>query len=305
MLQLAREVCGAQAGKLRDALSRLLQQPDEEAVHDVRVACRRLRVALDIARKLFIGRHVSHLRDNFKELLTMLGGTRDMEVLAARAAQRPPSEHTTAFVQRLAAQVDQHRRASVEAVKSGSFAVLPQQIEELLARGVARSGRARKRQSVSACERVTRVLAKHAKTLRGYAGLAGTAPPETLHALRIEMKKLRYTAEFFSHALPAPPPSVKAASSSRPARRTAQHPLKGLIRTAESYQQLLGDLHDAVVAQAVLGQWLRTGLPWAEAQAMDPATADALRGLLGAARVDEMRLRREFGALWRKQRFRF
>ena len=85
MLKLARYICGTQTAKLRVALQRLLRNPDEAAVHDVRVACRRLRMSLRIARKLFGASGVEAVRGRLKKLLTLLGGTRDSEVLGARA----------------------------------------------------------------------------------------------------------------------------------------------------------------------------------------------------------------------------
>jgi CHAD domain-containing protein len=66
------------------------------------------------------------------------------------------------------------------------------------------------------------------------------APPvERLHALRISCKRLRYTMEFFEEVLG---PDAK-----------------GAIREIVEVQDHLGDLQDAVVASAILRDYLKWG----------------------------------------------
>lgn len=295
--ELAREYCAAQAGKLRAALTRLLAHPDAEAVHDVRVACRRLRVVLRVSRRLFGRRQVTPVRERLKELLTLLGGPRDTEVLAARAQRLAESGDGGAveLVNALQAQTETQRRGAAAAVAQGGFAALPQQVEALAAQPAADSKRAHKRQQARAAERAQRVLARQLKTLRRFRRLHAGSGAARLHALRIEMKKLRYTAEFFTRAFPAAPPR-----STAPAQR-----LKTIIRTAEGYQELLGELHDAVVAQETLAQRLREWRPEAAPETQRQAGSQpgmgavfSLRALLETARTEEARLRDDFGRRW-------
>jgi len=296
MLQLTRTVCGAQAEKLRAALARLLENPDEEAVHDVRVACRRLRVALRIARKLLGTRRVAPIRRQLKQLLTTLGEIRDAEVLAARA--RGVAD---AGGKDLASLLDSHtemqRREAAANVARRSFPSLPERIEALLAEP-ATTDDARSRQEAGVWERAQRALEKHGDTLHTFARLHEESSARQLHVLRIAMKKVRYTAEFFAHA--HGPARARRAGVRHDQRQT----LRAIINAAQAYQELLGELHDAVVAQDVVEGWLRgAGRP-----STLPAGAETdatLRRLLDAARADEKRLRAEFGRQWETEDFRY
>ncbi|MGD0094475.1 MAG: CHAD domain-containing protein [Planctomycetota bacterium] len=311
MLQLARGVCGTQAGKLRAALQRLLHYRDAEAVHDVRVACRRLRVALQIVRRSFGRPRIEALREPLKELLTLLGGARDAEVLAARVKRLADSGDRGApdLLRALELQIEKHRGAALEAIARGVFAALPEQIENLLAQPLTDSARALEQQNAAPVRRAQLVLAKHLRTLQQLPRLDGSSLAARLHELRIEMKKLRYAAEFFAHGLahkaPAAPPN--SAAPAPPQRRAAAHPLRRIVKLAEGYQQSLGELHDAVVTQETLSRLLHEGPPPAQpapgpaAQAGHPAYSPvyySVRALLEGARADEARLRREFGKSW-------
>jgi len=307
MLQLARHVCGTQTARLRAALQRLLRKPDEEAVHDVRVACRRLRVALGITRKLFGADQAEAIRTRLKELLTLLGGTRDAEVLAARAEKLAESGDRGAaeLLRILRPRTEQQRRATARRGERSALTILPEQIERLIARRPAGSKGALKHQAMPVAQRAERVLAKRMRTLWQFAELDSESHATELHQLRIEMKKLRYAAEFFGPALV---PEKTAKAKGGPAHkalpgRAARHPLKTIVKIAEGYQELLGNLHDAAVAEETLTKWQRDGLPWDApvAGGKDEARCEPvlpLQALLKAARKDQTALRREFGKGW-------
>ncbi|WP_188300495.1 CHAD domain-containing protein, partial [Streptomyces sp. CBMA156] len=59
---------------------------EPDAVHRMRVACRRLRSALRTFRRLFTAGATDDLAAELRWLATALGGARDREVLAARLA---------------------------------------------------------------------------------------------------------------------------------------------------------------------------------------------------------------------------
>ena len=92
-----------------------------------------------------------------------------------------------------------------------------------------------------------------------------------LHALRIRLKRLRYTAEFFAPLYPA-----------RPARR--------FIRRLARLQDRLGRLNDATVADALLGQLDGGRRSYA---------AGVVRGFLAAG---EARARKRLDRAWRRFR---
>lgn len=294
MLQLAQAVCATQTAKLRAALQRLLRHPDADAVHDVRVACRRLRVALRTPRKLFGTALVETLRGPLKELLALLGATRDMEALSARVKLLADKGDQGAreLLQALELQMEKQRRAAEEVIERNRFVFLPDEVESFVYRPRTDSRSAVKSQAVPAAQCAARVLTRHFRLLQQYAKLDGQSPAEKLHALRLEMKKLRYAGEFFAHGLGHEAPAG--------GRQTPQ-PLRVLIKTTQWYQELLGELHDAVMAEETLIKWLRTGLPWAapgERGAKEAPPAGTLQALVASAHADQVRLRRKFGEKW-------
>lgn len=65
---------------LRRELARL-KSPDEDAIHDVRVATRRLRAALRHFRPCFPRAAVVHANDAVRSLAGLLGGVRDIDIV--------------------------------------------------------------------------------------------------------------------------------------------------------------------------------------------------------------------------------
>jgi CHAD domain-containing protein len=104
----------------------------------------------------------------------------------------------------------------------------------------------------------------HYGNLRAYETVLDWASLETIHALRIEGKRLRYLLEFFGEVLgPGPAPAIEA-----------------LV----ALQDHIGELHDAEVAVDLLREFLIRG-----AQAsIEPAVANAARSYL---KVEQARLR--------------
>jgi hypothetical protein len=89
--------------------------------------------------------------------------------------------------------------------------------------------------------------------LRAGAGLDEASPPETLHRLRVRVKKLRYVLE--------------------PMRAVGGKPARRMLRRLERVQERVGLYHDAVTAAA----WLRG---WADESHDAPAAAMMATGAL-------------------------
>lgn len=203
-----------------------------DAVHQMRVACRRLRSDLRTFGPLLEDERVDLLRDELAWLADVLGSTRDLEVLRARllrtATADPLSpldpDGVAAVDALLAAQQEQVRPHVQEALRSVRYVALL----ELLVDVASQPGlTALAEQS---CERVLpeqvgavwRAMAKKA------ARLTLQAPDEDWHRVRILAKRARYAAE------------AAAAALGGRARRTG--------RAAASLQELLGEHQDAAVA---------------------------------------------------------
>ncbi len=77
----AKSVVRRRCSVLRDELTRLLKKPDEDAIHDVRVASRRLRAALRHLEPCFPPRAVNSAAAAIRSLASLLGQTRDTDIL--------------------------------------------------------------------------------------------------------------------------------------------------------------------------------------------------------------------------------
>lgn len=120
----------------------------------------------------------------------------------------------------------------------------------------------------------SRILAAY-EHVRAYQTIITWADVSTLHALRIEGKRLRYTMESFSEVLPV---------SSR-----------SLITQVTEMQDHLGALNDAAVAARNTRDWLNINAPHLQAR-----SREAVGLYLDSREADVERLRRGFGPVWRR-----
>lgn len=190
-----------------------------EAVHDARVATRRLRAALGIIESLGDYPHLDEARLLSRKTARALARVRDLDValqLLDDLERRAPSAAPAAafcrrelFRQRTAA-----RRRLVRKLDDLSLRRLP----ELL------NGRV---------PRLDRVLADQARTRAAAVGQAvdhasGVYFPKRAHAARIEIKKLRYLIEFHD-----------------PSDRES-------LKVLRKGQEILGDIQDRQVVQGMV-----------------------------------------------------
>lgn len=102
------------------AVPRAVEGTDIEGVHDVRVASRRLRAAMDVAAPAFPGHWYKQLHDAAKEITSELGEVRDRDVMieyltGARDAA-PPNERPG--IDRLIGRVERERVAAREVMEA-------------------------------------------------------------------------------------------------------------------------------------------------------------------------------------------
>ena len=179
---------------------------DPEAVHQARVATRRIRSTLRTFSKLLDEKWTDRLRDDLKWLADLLGEVRDTDVLLERFEDHLaalPADDAKAgrrLVARLADQRDQARRRLLGAMAQEKYAVL---LDDLVAAAAAPAllpGADR-----PAVEVMPPLVTKPWKRLRKEVRKAGDDPPdEALHQIRIRAKRARYAAEavepVFRHA---------------------------------------------------------------------------------------------------------
>ncbi|MGP8159998.1 MAG: CHAD domain-containing protein [Candidatus Dormibacteria bacterium] len=254
-------VAATVAAALRDYAARLvrnqallLEGSDPEGIHQARVACRRIRSALQTFGPVLDPAWAEALRAELGTLAADLGAVRDAEVLLMRlrssAAQRGLEEAATdRLLRRL--EDDRTRARDVLLARIGS----PEhraQLDRILA--ASSSPRllpeAADRPAVEVL--MPLVAASWRRLRRRAAALDARPADEELHRLRILAKKCRYAVLALVPVLGDGPAATGA--------------LLGTLQDA------LGEQHDAVVA----GDWLR--------QAADPETAFAAGILFGAER---------------------
>lgn len=234
--------------------------PDADAIHDFRVALRRLRTWLRPAREVFGRRRLREIGGELRRFAQATGALRDEEVLretlaALELPPRPRAELEAWLVQR-ARQERARRRGVVGLLRAGDAPGAPS-LGAALAQLERRLGRSR-RVDLGAEALGASALAEALAAVQRRAG----APPElrdvaAMHALRIQCKRLRYLAELFAPLL---------------GERG-----KTATKSAARLQKRLGELHDLdeALARIARARGLSAGTRWSVRRALDRARAAA------------------------------
>ncbi|WP_329623476.1 CYTH and CHAD domain-containing protein [Streptomyces sp. NBC_01255] len=222
------------------ALDPAVRRDLPDAVHQLRVACRRLRSAFTSYRKVLDRDVTDPLGAELKWLAAELGIARDQEVLAERLRGRigdlPRSLRLGPVRGRLrtwaAARARGGRRRTLAALDSARYLALLDALDALLADPPLRKAAARDARRVLA----RAVLRDHdrlaARVDRALALDPGEDRDLALHAARKAAKRTRYAAE------------AAAPTLGKPARKVAKR--------VKSVQSLLGEHQDGVVAREAL-----------------------------------------------------
>ena len=209
------------------ALSRTLpgaRKGDVHAVHQARVATRRIREALPLIAQ---GRSGKSLKKSVRKLTRALGPVRELDVALLNLDQlRTSGEVPETAIARLRQLITEERqRLGAEMVRRISQYNLPKfqkRAVEAAGRGTPEKGGTRDPRRVA---QAMGRAARRAVALRvAIDNAAGIYLPDRLHQVRIAVKKLRYALEI-----------ARDLSGSRATAR---------IRTLKRVQDLLGRMHD-------------------------------------------------------------
>ena len=187
----------------------MLASADPEHLHQLRVNQRRLRAALRAFRRLLPRKKRKRLIAELRKLSPILGAARDWDVLLGRAQVSGDARAVAAKA----------RAAALRTVQSKKFARM---LEHARALEAGATDETLHEFAAHALERAHRKLLKDVDWTNA----------SRRHAVRIRVKRLRYTAEFFAEAFPAAPAYIAA--------------LKDL-------QSLLGELNDIAVGRRLAG----------------------------------------------------
>lgn len=206
---------------------RVLSKRDPEAIHDFRVAIRRLRVLLKVSRDLF-GRFLADaVSAPFTQIHRESSALRDAEVLSetAGAATLVAKGGATWKTRRKQREGKLRREFLSHLAGSGQLASARKLLDALLTLPV------RPERDVP-LEQFARRAVLGARRRVEVMRDASLEDGDALHALRIAYKYLRYTTEIFAPALPAD--------------------MVVLAKVSASFQKILGEIHDTDVALGTL-----------------------------------------------------
>jgi len=240
-----RKILTYQFQRFREQLLGVRMDIDTEFVHQARVATRRMRSALRLFREAIPQSAVSYLAEELKWLGGKFGTVRDLDVFLLNLSRFRPQIKRFPSKKKKALEnwIEKHRRSPLkalqEALESSRYKSFERRFMQFLERPLP--ARPRAPLAVKPVREVAPLVITEkfeAAIQQGHKVLSKPKLKE-FHALRIQMKRLRYAVEFMA-----------------PAYNGALNPF--IERTIE-IQDCLGELQDTVFTrefvEALLDQW--------------------------------------------------
>jgi inorganic triphosphatase YgiF len=225
----------------------LVATGDPEAVHQMRVALRRLRSATRLFRAVVDGADMQSLKPELSWLQNCLGPARDFHVFLEEIVAPVVDAHSevTPLLQLKAdwaKAADTRRDDAVAAILTPRFTLLILALMAWTEAGDWRSDESKADlRAIPITDFARAVLVKRMKRIRRHATKTPeTLPEEQLHELRILCKQMRYTSEFFAPLFP---------------RKSVRSTLEALA----ALQDILGQLNDIAVAAQRLTSGMSDG----------------------------------------------
>ncbi|OCC22471.1 hypothetical protein MB02_16560 [Croceicoccus estronivorus] len=254
--------------QLLDNYPLVLAAADPEAIHQSRVAIRRLRAAMILFRKIVKDEQASLLRSELKAATSQLGAVRDLDVLLERVATkaRPEDPDAVELLTHLQARRKATLNTAQKLLSSEQFQRLLLQIALWVEAGQWTERSAARGGDGPLEPFVAKVLKRRRRKLRRIGRNLDRIDDPARHRVRIEAKKLRYGVAFFA--------SLYAGA--------ADSEIGGFAKALAKLQDRLGELNDMAVAQTH-----RMAL----FKGLDPITAARLQAKLELLEKDTERQR--------------
>jgi len=244
--------------------------PEADAVHQMRVALRRLRAAITLFKTIVEDDRRDQIKAELKGMANILGGARDLDVYIATVLEPARAWHENdAALDALLAETDERRRRSYENVQetivSAGF------VNGILETAAWIQGgdwmrddtkATRKRRDLPVSTLAEEELRRRWKRILKRGRRLTELSPEERHQVRIEIKKLRYATEFFE--------SLFKGKGAKKRKRAA-------LRTLEALQETLGKLNDIAVSANMAAS--------AAAETIHQEQTSRVEGLLTAAKA--------------------
>jgi CHAD domain-containing protein len=253
--------------------------PSPEEIHQLRVAARRLRVALRLFSRMLPSKEIARFRTDLKWFASSLGDVRDLDVYSENfktyVQALPPAQRggMSGYQMYLRRERAEARQRAAAAVASQRAADLVADLDRFVAAGPS-AGALRRWGSLSVHDAMRQGIRRSVARVRRLGSpLVERARPAELHELRIKVKRLRYELDFFADVYP---------------------PLKQTAKESKNFQDLLGAHQDVYAGTARMRRYA--------ALLRKQATDGALPQALAKLRKDQFALardlRRSFRAKW-------
>lgn len=197
------------------------QEEDEEAIHDMRVAIRRLRTLLKMSRRLFGRWHTDCVRRAYADVMRATGDLRDEEVLEETLAGASTHAAFPTWLEHRKSREAKLRHAVTVRIENGDLDRARLMLKALL---VFPTDPERDVDLARFARRTVERARREVESRRD----VGPEDVLGLHDLRIAYKELRYSIELLSDALP-----IDA---------------RAMLEPAIVFQKRLGEIHDVDVA---------------------------------------------------------
>jgi CHAD domain-containing protein len=268
-----------QGAAIRRHVTGVLLDLDPEAIHDMRVACRRLRATLEAIAPAVGGPPARRARDRVARLVRGMGAVRDLDVflaaVGARAETLRPVQQDALAASLAPWQLERdHLHARLAAtLQTRPFAAWQLTLDALARRLDSADATAEPAARVARHPARIQRLLKHTRRLGRSIG--HDTPDRKLHRLRIHCKKLRYACECLA--------AEEGGAAGEFARHTAR------------LQSVLGHHQDL----SVEAERLRAALKSPAARGT-PALRSALKALLAQVAGEQARSHRACFKAWRR-----
>ncbi len=254
---------------------------DIEALHDMRVATRRMRAAWRVFDDSFRAGRTRKIRRRLEKIADRLGAARDLDVMidGLEKYRSGLGEGDRAGLDPLMSMWKKERKAArtllLDELDSSGYAGFGEEMEAFLNGGATSAAVATSPSRPNRVkDRAPSLLWSSYETVRAYELVLAWADVQTLHELRIAAKWLRYGLEFFGETLGPDAPRL-------------------LLRVV-ALQDHLGCLHDADVAAKLARDVLV-----ARAGELSRSEADAIGAYMRVNERELARRRRTIGPIWR------
>ncbi len=217
---------------------------DIEALHDMRVATRRMRASFEVFGEAFERRALKSHLAGLRQTGRLLGAVRDLDVFMEKAQTYldtlPPDRRNDLEILLHAwhEQRESAREKMLAFLVSPEYHTFKREFNIFLhTPGAGRRSLPKDQPTPDlVCEVAPMMIYTRLAAVRAYGSWLENAPIERLHALRIEFKKLRYTVEYFREVL---------------------GPQAGeVIEELKTIQDHLGDMTDAQVAAEIVEKFI-------------------------------------------------